>query len=142
MATAAAQSLRAQREAVVNAHIEAEAVRHDVAATLATFRTPRYDVPAMGGLVDGEGAVTALLTQLLSAFPDFWLEKTAVHHSDDAVIVECNFGGTHRGTWAGIEATGRPMSLQAALFYLFDGSDLICERVYFDHATMLRQLGT
>ena len=33
MAIAAIQSLRAKREAVVNEHIEAEAVRHDIAGT-------------------------------------------------------------------------------------------------------------
>src|SRR5262249_10498233 len=45
-------TLRARREAVVRAHIEAEAVHHDVAAALATFKHPKYDVPALGGVVD------------------------------------------------------------------------------------------
>ena len=42
MASASVQDVRARREAVVNAHIEAEAVKHDVAAALATFHHPRY----------------------------------------------------------------------------------------------------
>ena len=37
MTTAETTSVRARREAIVNAHIEAEAVTHDVAATVATF---------------------------------------------------------------------------------------------------------
>jgi hypothetical protein len=32
------------------------------------------------------------------------------------------------------------MEVSAALFFLFDGEGLICERAYFDHATLLRQL--
>jgi len=44
--------------------------------------------------------VTGLLTLLLGAFPDFWLKRFATDHADDAVIVECKFGGAHRGTWA------------------------------------------
>lgn len=33
------------------------------------------------------------------------------------------------------------MEVAAALLFLFDGDGLICERVYFDHATVLKQLG-
>jgi hypothetical protein len=25
--------------------------------------------------------------------------------------------------------------------FMFEGADLVCEKVYFDHATVLRQLG-
>jgi len=132
--------LRTRRMAVVNAHIEAEAVHHDVSAVLATFHHPRYEVPAMGPAIDGGAAVHDLLTQLLGAFPDFWVEPSATYHADDAVILECRFGGTHRGLWAGIAPTGRTFAVAGACFFLFEGDKLICEKVYFDHATLLRQL--
>lgn len=141
MATAIIDNLRVKRQAIVDAHIAAETVSHDVAAALATFHHPRYEVPAMSAVVDGGDAVHGLLTQLLWAFPDFWLEKIATYHADDAVIVECRFGGTHRGPWAGIAATGNRMEVQSACIFLFEGDRLICEKVYFDHATILRQLG-
>jgi hypothetical protein len=32
------------------------------------------------------------------------------------------------------------MEVSAALFFLFDGEGLICERPYFDEATVARQL--
>jgi len=141
MTSAGVGTLREQREAVVNAHLEAEAVKHDVRAALATFTRPRYEVPAIGGVVDGGKAVESLLGQLLGAFPDFWLKKLAVYHADDAVIVECKFGGTQRGVWAGIAPTGRPVEVQSVLIFVFEGVNLVCEKVYFDHATILRQLG-
>jgi steroid delta-isomerase-like uncharacterized protein len=141
MTTDDLSTLRARREAVVKAHIEAEAVHHDVAGTLATFKHPKYDVPALGGVVDGADGVDGMLHALLAAYPDFWLREGAHYHADDAVIVECVFGGTQKGEWAGIAATGRTMEVAAALFFLFDGDGLICERVYFDHATVLKQLG-
>jgi steroid delta-isomerase-like uncharacterized protein len=141
MSTADASTFRAAREAVVRAHIEAEAVHHDVAAALATFKHPQYDVPALGGVVDGEAGVDGLLHGLLDAYPDFWLREGAHYHSDNAVIVECVFGGTQQGVWAGIPPTGRKVEVAAALFFLFEGDGLVCERVYFDHATVLRQLG-
>jgi predicted ester cyclase len=135
-------TLRARREAVVKAHIQAEAVRHDVAATLATFRHARYDVPALGGVVDGAQGVDGLLHTLFAAYPDFWLREGAHYHAENAIIVECVFGGTQQGQWGGVSPTGRKMEVAAALFFLFDDADgLLCERVYFDHATVLRQLG-
>jgi hypothetical protein len=71
----ATEAIRTRREAIVNAHIEAEAVTHDVAATVATFRHPRYEVPALGAIVEGAEAVNGLVTGLLSAFPDFYLQR-------------------------------------------------------------------
>ena len=139
MATPTGVTLRARRDAVVDAHVAAE-VEHDVTAALATFHHPRYEVPAMGGVIDGGEAVQGLLATLLTAFPDFWVDRIATRHADDAVIVECRLGGTHRGPWAGIEATGKQMAVQAACIFLFDGEKLVCEKVYFDHATVLRQL--
>jgi predicted ester cyclase len=65
----------------------------------------------------------------------------AVHHADDAVIVEVRFGGTQLGTWAGIEPTGKKMEVQSVLIFDFEGDNLVCEKVYFDHATVLRQIG-
>ena len=97
MEATATTSIRVRREAIVDAHIEAESVTHDVAATVATFSHPRYEVPALGAIVDGAEGVTGLVGGLLSAFPDFHLSRTSLHHADDAVIVECRFGGTQRG---------------------------------------------
>jgi predicted ester cyclase len=138
--TTATESIRARREAIVNAHIEAEAVTHDVAATVATFRHPRYEVPALGAVADGAEAVNGLVSGLFAAFADFYLHKIALHHADDAVIVEVRFAGTQRGVWAGIEPTGKRMEVQSVLIFVFEGDSLVCEKVYFDHATVLRQL--
>jgi steroid delta-isomerase-like uncharacterized protein len=134
-------SLRAQREAVVNEHLEAETVRRDAAAVLATFKRPRYDVPALGGVMDGAAGVTGFLSALLEGLPDFWLRESKRHHAEDAVIVECTFGGTHKGVFAGIAPTQRQMEVPAVLVFEFEDDGLVCERVYFDMAAVLRQLG-
>jgi predicted ester cyclase len=125
----------------VQAHLKAEAVDHDVAGVVASFRHPRYEVPALKAIADGTQAVEGLGGYLLTAFPDFFLEQISLYHAEDAVIVECRFGGTHRGIWNGIQPTGNLMEVPAALIFVFEGEDLVCEKVYFDHATILRQLG-
>jgi predicted ester cyclase len=60
---------------------------------------------------------------------------------DDAVFVEVTLSGTHQGEWAGIPATGRRASVRIACLYEFEEDRLVCERVWFDFATILRQLG-
>ena len=116
-------------------HIEAESVRHDVAATVATFHHPRYEVPALATTADGPEAVHGLVSVLLSAFPDFYVHPTVLHHAEDAVIVECKFGGTQRGVWAGIEPAGKRMEVQCVLIFVFEGANLVCEKVYFPLAS-------
>ena len=133
--------LQARRDAVVTVHIEAEAVQHDVAAVVATFKEPHYEVPSLGGVFDGASAVDGLVHALLEGFPDFWLKESRRHHADDAVIVECVFGGTQMGVFAGIAPTQRKMEVASALVFEFEGDGLVGERVYFDLATVLRQLG-
>ncbi len=56
------------------------------------------------------------------------------------MIVECTFGGTHRGPWAGVAGTGKPMEVQSVLIFVFDDDRLVCEKVYFDHATVMGQI--
>jgi hypothetical protein len=70
----------------------------------------------VGAIADGPEAVHGLLMQLLAAFPDFWLERPALYHADDAVIVECRFGDTHRGTWAAIAPPGSGWKCKVRLF--------------------------
>jgi hypothetical protein len=104
-------SIRARREAVVKAHIEAKAVNHDVASTVVTFAHPRYEVPALGVTAEGPQAVEGLVGGLLIGIPRFYLHPQVFHHAENAVIVEVCFGGTQRGIWAGVEPTGRPMEV-------------------------------
>src|ERR1051326_4058187 len=130
-------SLRDRRQTTVRQHVGAES-RHDVAGVLASFHHPRYDVVPLGFVSDGAIAVEELVTGLLNGFSDFHAEILTLHHADTAVILEIRMTGTHNGPWAGIEPTGRRMNLRVACIFEFDDDRLICEKVYFDFATLLR----
>jgi steroid delta-isomerase-like uncharacterized protein len=140
MATGVKTSLRTTREAVVRTHMAAEN-RRDVAATLATFGEPNYDVVAFGAPSNGAMAVSELLSGLFEAFPDFRVEALSIHHGDDIIFVDTMCYGTHRGTWAGVPATGRSIQLRTGCVFHFAAERLIRETVYFDHATLLAQIG-
>lgn len=135
---AARQSLRERREAIVLEHVAAEN-RHEVEATIATFHRPRYKVN--GETSDGETAVRGLLQDLMAGFPDFHAEGQRLHHADDAVIAEARVTGTHDGSFAGIPATGRRVDYPLVGVFEFEDDRLVCERVYFDSAAILRQIG-
>ena len=92
----ASADLRARREAVVREHMESENV-HDFDTTIATFGHPRYELVATGDVYDGEEAVRAYFAESRRAFPDQRNELVALHHADDAVIVEFDLLGTHLG---------------------------------------------
>jgi predicted ester cyclase len=64
-----------------------------------------------------------------------------IHHADDAVIGEVRVAGTHDGSWGGIPATGHRVDFPAACVFDFEEDRLVCEKVYFDSATLLRQIG-
>ena len=135
-----ATAVRAAREAAVRSHMEAER-QHDVHATLKSFAEPNYDVVALGMPSYGQPAVEELLGALFAAFPDFDAEELSLHHGDDIVFVDTVITGTHRGTWAGVPATGRRMEVRCGCVFHFDRDRLVKETVYFDHATLLAQIG-
>jgi steroid delta-isomerase-like uncharacterized protein len=133
------EALRAHREALVRRHMEAENV-HDFDAVIGTFARPRYELVGTGRVHDGEAAVRDYFRETRTAFPDQRNELIALHHAQGAVIAEFWLRGTHRGPLGGLAPTGRSFRCRMAAFFVFDGPDLVCERVYFDPGTILRQI--
>ena len=133
--------LRARREAVIIEHMESENV-HDYATTMDTFSHPRYEIVPTGDVFDGTERVLEYFAESRTAFPDQRNELIALHHADDSIVVEFKLLGTHLGPFRGLPATGRSFEVQCIAVFQFDeGAGIICERPYFDSATILRQLG-
>jgi steroid delta-isomerase-like uncharacterized protein len=134
------KALRQKREAIVVEHMESEN-RHEFDATLETFEHPRYELIATGEVHDGAAEVAAYFEETRTAFPDQRNELIALHHADEAVIVEAMLYGTHLGPYRGLPPTGRSFEMRFCAMFLFEDDRLVCERVYFDAGTVLRQLG-
>jgi steroid delta-isomerase-like uncharacterized protein len=131
--------VRAWREQVVRRHMESEN-EHDFDATLATFSHPRYELVATGQVHDGEAEVREYFRVSRAAFPDQRNELISLRHSDDAVIVELWLLGTHLSALGGLAPSGRAFRVQMMAFFIFEGDGLVCERVYFDSGSILRQI--
>jgi len=134
------QGLRERREALVREHMESENV-HDFDTTIETFGHPRYEIIPTGDVFDGEEEVRQYFEDTRTAFPDQRNELIELHYADDVVIAEFNLMGTHEGPLRGIPATGKEFTCRCTAFFVFEGEKLACERVYFDAATILGQLG-
>ncbi|MDQ1433545.1 MAG: hypothetical protein QOF59_361 [Actinomycetota bacterium] len=134
------RDLRAARDTVIREHMAAEN-RLDFDSAIATFDHPRYELVGTGQLFEGEEQVRKYYAASRAAFPDQRNEINALRHADDAVVVEFDLLGTHLGTFAGFDPTGRTFRVRMAAIFEFDGDRITCERIYFDSGTLLRQLG-
>ena len=87
-------------------HMESEN-RHEFDATIATFAQPRYEIVPTGEVFDGEEAVRGYFATSRARVSRSAERAPRLHHTDDAVIVEFDLLGTHRGPLRGIPPTGR-----------------------------------
>lgn len=138
---------QAQREArlrIVQEHLEAEC-QHNLDAIMATFNAqPGFALNGMEasgyevvrGLYDGFGFGQQ------GSFADIQLEVRHQYVGEDSITVEMMFRASHAGEWQGIAATGRPVAVPLCAIFTFDSADKVAsERVYFDAATVLQQIG-
>jgi steroid delta-isomerase-like uncharacterized protein len=131
--------LQARRERLVLDHF-ADETRQDFDAVLGTFPHPHYELIPSGEVHDGIADVRQYYADTRRAFPDQRHEIIQLRHADDSVVVEFWLLGTHRGPLKGLPPTGNSFRCRMNAFFIFEGDRLVCERVYFDTLTMLRQL--
>ena len=132
----------AARLAVVEEHIALEN-RHDLEGILQTFGpTARYDDEPWDDRYVGRDAVRTYYDGLLQAMPDLRIDMQERYASVQAVVVEVLISGHHLGWWRGLPPTGRPLHFPLCGIFSFDEDDRLAgEKIYYDRATVLRQLG-
>ena len=133
--------LQDQRLDLVREHMRSEN-EHRFEDTLATFEHPRYEIVPTGDVYDGAREVAEYYRASRTAFPDQRNENVVFHQADDAVVVEFDLLGTMEGELRGIAPTGRSFRCRMCALFMFEpgGTRIVCERVYFDQATMAEQL--
>jgi len=128
------------RQKVVLDHFRDE-VAQDWDATLSTFPHPHYELIPTMTVHDGGTDVRGYYHDTRVAFPDQHHELISLRHSADAVVVEFWLLGTHRGPLGKLPPTGSKFRVRMTAFFIFDASEtLVCERVYFDSLSMIKQL--
>jgi len=127
---------------IVQEHVRCEN-RHDLSGIMQTFGTTAlYDELPWRDQYTGRDGVQAYYTQLLESVPDLQIDVQRRHVAGDTIVLEAVIRGTHLGPWRGLPATGRSVAIPLCAIYTFDQDDRLAgEKIYYDRATVLRQLG-
>jgi len=142
MAIPSSEQTISARLRIVEEHVGLEN-KHDLDGIMGTFgETARYDDEAWGAHYIGREQVCEFYAEMLLAVPDLHIDVQRRHAGADAVVLEVIIRGRHLGTWRGVPATGRQIDLPLCGVFTFDGGDRLAgERIYYDRATLLAQLG-
>jgi steroid delta-isomerase-like uncharacterized protein len=134
------ESRVAARIKLVDEHVRAEN-EHELDGTMATMNeAPLFKLN--NDEISGRDGVRKFYADLFQGFPDFHVDVTRRHVSDEAIILEATISGTHMNEWSGIPASRRRIQFPLCTVFPFDDNDRITgERVYFDNALVLKQLG-
>ncbi len=116
---------------------------HDLDGIVGTFaETGRFDDEPWDLHFIGHERVRAFYAETLRGLPDVRIEVRERHVSDTAVIIVGAFGGTHLGLWRGLPPTGRRVAIEGCGIFTFDDQDRLAgEKLIYDRASVLRQLG-
>jgi len=133
--------LRQRRLAVIKEHFDTE-VSQDFDLTLDTFNGhPHYEIMATGEVYDGDTEVMGYYTTTRTAFPDQRHDNIQIHVADEAVITEFDLLGTNIGEFYGLPPTGKSFSVPVIAVFFFEGDRIVNERIYFDAASLVTQIG-
>jgi len=133
-----------RQRGIVAEHIRGENA-HDWPAVYGTFvqdARAHYDVVPLGASFKGIEGVRAFYQSIANAMPDLHIEVIAEYDVPGCSIREVVISGTHRGEFAGVPPLGNAIRIEVAGFYTFDpdSGKLISERIYYDQASLLKQM--
>lgn len=130
------------RARLVEEHVRFENLR-DLDGVVKTFgNTAVYDDEPWEEHHDGLDGVRGYYHQLMTALPDLSIEVKKRYVTDENIVLEVVIRGTHLGAWRGLPGTGKKVEFPLCAIYTFDENDKLAgERIYYDRATPLRQVG-
>jgi steroid delta-isomerase-like uncharacterized protein len=127
---------------LVEEHVRLEN-QHDLDGIMHTFGTAaRYDDEPWELHYAGRDEVRGFYQDLLHAIPDLKIDIAHRHAGETAIVLEVVISGHHLGTWRGLPPTGARLQFPLCGIFTFDDADRLAgERIYYDRAMVLRQLG-
>ncbi len=102
--------------------------------------TPATSSSATSRVYEGADEVRRYLKTTAQIFPDLNFAVDGLYHADNAVVAELMMTGTHAGSRPGFTATNRRFRCRVAAVFQFADGQLVGVRLYYDTATIARQL--
>ncbi len=122
-------------------HVLAENRRNidDLLETLCA--EPIYKIMATSATFKGRDQVGQFYRGLFEGVPNAAFELINAFVGEEGVVEESILRGIHGGTLFGIPATGREIALPLTIVFPILNGQIMGERLYFDMATLARELG-
>lgn len=109
-----------------------------------SYYAPNIVLHVPTGVAEGQQEVRdRFVRPFVAAFPGNVHSVVHLAHGSNLVAVEWTFRAVHRGDFAGHPASGRTVEVPGGSFYEYDlrARLITAGRIYFDRATLLRQIG-
>lgn len=119
----------------------ADLSRGDLEAVLAYYTDDVFFHDVSTQPCHGKEEMREFMQVFYTGFPDLRIEIGEVIASGSLVVAEYELLGTHSGPFLGHQPTGRAFRIPTVSVYAHDGSLFNRETVYYDAASLFRQLG-
>lgn len=93
------------------------------------------------GQRQGREGLKGVIGMMRAAFPDIhWVADETVA-SGDKVVTRFTWTGTHRGTFLGVAATGKSVTVKGVVIDRLEAGKMADSRILMDTMAMMQQLG-
>jgi len=113
--------------------------RRDIDGLIATLSPDcAYEIVPTGQRWEGHDGARRFYGELFTAFPDNAFRLTEIVLGPQGVFEVATLTGTNAGPWAGVPATGLPISLEVLILFPWDPAQELFrgERIWFDRAAI------
>jgi steroid delta-isomerase-like uncharacterized protein len=129
-----------ENKAIVHRFIEEVQNQHNLAAIDELFSPDFVDHSASAGMNGIEGT-KAFFTMMFAAFPDMHFTILQQIAEGDQVMTYKIFKGTHQGTFMGMPASGKQVSIQVMDILTIQAGKITDHWTVGDFLSMLQQIG-
>ena len=99
------------------------------------------ELDPLPGQQPGREGLKEIIAQMRAGFPDIhWVLDEQVAEGEK-VVSRFTWSGTHRGTFLGIPATGRSISVKGVVIDRIVEGKMVDSRILMDGLSMMQQLG-
>src|ERR1700722_7264363 len=99
------------------------------------------ELDPLPGQRQGREGLKEVLGMMRAAFPDIHWAVEEMVGEGDKVVTRFTWTGTHRGSFMGIPATGKSVSVKGVVIDQLEGGKMSNSRILMDSLGMLQQLG-
>ena len=113
--------------------------RRDIDGLIATLAPSCvYEMVPTGQRWEGHDGARAFYTDLFAAFPDNRFALSEIVVGPQGVFEVATLTGTNLGPWAGVPASGLPVSLEVLILFPWDPATerFLGERIWFDRGAL------